>query len=94
MRAPDSSCSYLSSSLLAHDIALDSGMAQRPARDVDPQKVIETVKSGVKATGYNEFSLLSLSCSDWLSLPAGALGVFASPLMRCACLLYEPQNTV
>lgn len=46
------------------------GMVQRPARDVAPEKVIETVKDGVKKTGYNEFSLLSLSCSDWLSLPS------------------------
>lgn len=46
------------------------GMVQRPARDVDPDTVIDTVKKGVEATGYNEFSLLSLSCSDWLSLPS------------------------
>lgn len=46
------------------------GMVQRPARDVSPEEVIKTVKEGVKATGYNEFSLLSLSCSDWLSLPS------------------------
>lgn len=46
------------------------GMVQRPARDVEPEAVIKTVKEGVKATGYNEFSLLSLSCSDWLSLPS------------------------
>jgi len=32
--------------------------------------VIETVEKGMRATGYNEFSLLSLSCSDYLSLPA------------------------
>lgn len=46
------------------------GMVQRPARDVAPEDVIRTVKEGVKTTGYNEFSLLSLSCSDWLSLPS------------------------
>lgn len=46
------------------------GMVQRPARDVAPEDVIRTVKEGVKSTGYNEFSLLSLSCSDWLSLPS------------------------
>eukprot|EP00177_Eucheuma_denticulatum_P006403 GFKZ01011686.1.p1 GENE.GFKZ01011686.1~~GFKZ01011686.1.p1 ORF type:complete len:994 (-),score=120.20 GFKZ01011686.1:747-3728(-) len=49
------------------------GMVQRPARDVPPETVIETVKQGVKSTGYNEFSLLSLSCSDWLSLPSVGL---------------------
>lgn len=46
------------------------GMVQRPARDVAPEDVIRAVKEGVKTTGYNEFSLLSLSCSDWLSLPS------------------------
>eukprot|EP00178_Gracilaria_changii_P019078 TRINITY_DN55533_c0_g1_i1.p1 TRINITY_DN55533_c0_g1~~TRINITY_DN55533_c0_g1_i1.p1 ORF type:complete len:986 (+),score=107.61 TRINITY_DN55533_c0_g1_i1:523-3480(+) len=46
------------------------GMVQRPARDVNPNEVIRTVKEGVKTTGYDEFSLLSLSCSDWLSLPS------------------------
>ena len=46
------------------------GMLTRPARDVEPEKVIEAIESGVRQTGYNEFSLLSLSCSDYLSLPA------------------------
>ena len=46
------------------------GMLTRPAHDVEPEKVIETVEKGMRATGYNEFSLLSLSCSDYLSLPA------------------------
>jgi radical SAM-linked protein len=46
------------------------GMLTRPARDVEPQQVIETVEQGMRATGYNEFSLLSLSCSDYLALPA------------------------
>jgi radical SAM family uncharacterized protein/radical SAM-linked protein len=46
------------------------GMLTRPARDVEPEKVVETVEKGMRATGYNEFSLLSLSCSDYLSLPA------------------------
>jgi radical SAM family uncharacterized protein/radical SAM-linked protein len=46
------------------------GMLTRPARDVDPEKVIEAVEKGMRATGYNEFSLLSLSCSDYLALPA------------------------
>lgn len=45
-------------------------MVQRPARDVDPQVVVQAVKDGIEKTGYNEFSLLSLSCSDWLSLPS------------------------
>ncbi|MDF5721703.1 MAG: TIGR03960 family B12-binding radical SAM protein [Rhizonema sp. PD37] len=46
------------------------GMLTRPARDVEPEKVIEAIESGMRQTGYNEFSLLSLSCSDYLSLPA------------------------
>ncbi|WP_017652914.1 TIGR03936 family radical SAM-associated protein [Fortiea contorta] len=46
------------------------GMLTRPARDVEPQKVVEAIEQGMRATGYNEFSLLSLSCSDYLSLPA------------------------
>ncbi|HIK50396.1 MAG TPA: TIGR03960 family B12-binding radical SAM protein [Oscillatoriales cyanobacterium M59_W2019_021] len=46
------------------------GMLTRPARDVEPEKVIEAIEKGMRQTGYNEFSLLSLSCSDYLSLPA------------------------
>jgi radical SAM family uncharacterized protein/radical SAM-linked protein len=46
------------------------GMLTRPARDVDPDAVVEGIVEGMRATGYNEFSLLSLSCSDYLSLPA------------------------
>ena len=45
------------------------GMLTRPARDVDPQKVVDAIEQGMRATGYNEFSLLSLSCSDYLALP-------------------------
>jgi radical SAM family uncharacterized protein/radical SAM-linked protein len=46
------------------------GMLTRPARDVEPDKVVAAIEQGMRATGYNEFSLLSLSCSDYLSLPA------------------------
>lgn len=46
------------------------GMLTRPARDVEPSDVIETIEKGMRATGHNEFSLLSLSCSDYLALPA------------------------
>lgn len=46
------------------------GMLTRPARDVEPEDVVNAIEKGVRATGYNEFSLLSLSCSDYLSLPA------------------------
>ncbi|BCX06756.1 MAG: B12-binding protein [Fischerella sp.] len=46
------------------------GMLTRPARDVEPEKVVAAIEKGMRETGYNEFSLLSLSCSDYLSLPA------------------------
>lgn len=46
------------------------GMLTRPARDVEPQQVVEAIEQGMRATGYSEFSLLSLSCSDYLALPA------------------------
>ncbi len=45
------------------------GMLTRPARDVAPDKIIKAVENGIKETGYSDFSLLSLSCSDYLSLP-------------------------
>jgi radical SAM family uncharacterized protein/radical SAM-linked protein len=46
------------------------GMLTRPARDVEPDQVVAAIEQGMRDTGYNEFSLLSLSCSDYLSLPA------------------------
>ncbi len=46
------------------------GMLTRPARDVEPEQVVEAIEEGMRATGYNEFSLLSLSCSDYLALPS------------------------
>jgi len=46
------------------------GMLTRPARDVDPKEVIRTVERGMEKTGYSDFSLLSLSCSDYLALPS------------------------
>ncbi len=46
------------------------GMLTRPARDVEPEQVISTIEKGMRTTGFNEFSLLSLSCSDYLALPA------------------------
>jgi radical SAM superfamily enzyme YgiQ (UPF0313 family) len=49
------------------------GMLTRPARDVDPEAVIAAVEEGVRKTGYTDFSLLSLSCSDYLALPAVGL---------------------
>jgi radical SAM family uncharacterized protein/radical SAM-linked protein len=46
------------------------GMLTRPARDVEPAAIVDAIEQGMRATGYNEFSLLSLSCSDYLALPA------------------------
>ena len=51
------------------------GMLTRPARDVAPDQVVEAIEQGMRATGYNEFSLLSLSCSDYLALPAVGLEI-------------------
>jgi radical SAM family uncharacterized protein/radical SAM-linked protein len=51
------------------------GMLTRPARDVEPDEVVENIVEGMKATGFNEFSLLSLSCSDYLSLPSVGLEI-------------------
>ncbi len=46
------------------------GMLTRPARDAEPEAVVEAVEEGMRRTGYSDFSLLSLSCSDYLALPA------------------------
>ncbi len=46
------------------------GMLTRPARDVHPNDIINSVEQGIGKTGYSDFSLLSLSCSDYLALPA------------------------
>ncbi len=46
------------------------GMLTRPARDVEPDQIINAVEKGMEKTGYSDFSLLSLSCSDYLALPA------------------------
>ena len=51
------------------------GMLTRPARDVDPDRVVQAVEEGIRKTGYNEFSLLSLSCSDYLALPSVGLEI-------------------
>jgi len=51
------------------------GMLTRPARDVSPEDVVNAVEEGMRKTGYNEFSLLSLSCSDYLALPAVGLEI-------------------
>ncbi|MFN5221432.1 MAG: TIGR03960 family B12-binding radical SAM protein [Cyanobacteriota bacterium] len=46
------------------------GMLTRPARDVEPEEVFEAVEEGMRRTGYSDCSRRSLSCSDYLALPA------------------------
>ena len=50
-------------------------MLTRPARDVEPERVVAAVADGLRKTGYSEFSLLSLSCSDYLALPSVGLQI-------------------
>jgi len=38
------------------------GMLPRPARDGEAEAVIDAITVGMRQTGYNELSLLSLSC--------------------------------
>src|SRR6185503_15497464 len=42
-----------------------AGMIYRPVRERDPEKVIETLASAVKKSGYDEVSLTSLSTADY-----------------------------
>ncbi|WP_267384497.1 TIGR03960 family B12-binding radical SAM protein [Cyanobacterium sp. uoEpiScrs1] len=51
------------------------GMLTRPARDVEPEQIVNILEKGIRQTGHNEFSLLSLSCSDYLSLPSVGLEI-------------------
>lgn len=52
------------------------GMLTCPIPDVKLDQVVDGIEAGMQATGYNEFSLLSLSCSDYLSyLSLPAVGI-------------------
>lgn len=42
-----------------------AGMVTRPIRERSVSEIIETIQKAVKATGYNEVGLLSLSSSDY-----------------------------
>ncbi len=42
-----------------------AGMIYRPVRERHPQKIIEYAEKGLKATGFEELSLLSLSSGDY-----------------------------
>ncbi|MBE9531403.1 MAG: TIGR03960 family B12-binding radical SAM protein, partial [Proteobacteria bacterium] len=45
-----------------------AGMVTRPARERDPADVIRIIREGIKNTGYDEVSLLSLSTGDYCSI--------------------------
>ena len=45
-----------------------AGMVDRPLRERDPAKVVEIVEEGLRNTGYDEVSLLSLSAGDYCSI--------------------------
>ncbi len=45
-----------------------AGMVTRPIRERDPQKIIDIVKEGLRNTGYDEVSLLSLSTGDYCNI--------------------------
>ncbi len=42
-----------------------AGMIYRPVRERDPEKIVETVVSAVKKSGYDDVSLTSLSTADY-----------------------------
>ena len=42
-----------------------AGMIYRPLRERSPKNILQLVKDGLKATGYDEVSLLSLSTGDY-----------------------------
>jgi len=45
-----------------------AGIIYRPYRERSPQKVLELAREGLKSTGYEELSLLSLSAGDYSSI--------------------------
>jgi len=45
-----------------------AGIIYRPYRERSPEKVLELARQGLKATGYEELSLLSLSAGDYSSI--------------------------
>lgn len=45
-----------------------AGIIYRPYRERTPEKVLELAREGLKATGYEELSLLSLSAGDYSSI--------------------------
>ncbi len=45
-----------------------AGMIGRPLRERDPKQVVEIIEEGLRSTGYDEVSLLSLSTGDYCSI--------------------------
>jgi radical SAM-linked protein len=54
-----------------------AGMIYRPVRERNPETLLRLAKESLDATGYEEISLASLSCSDY-----GRLGEFLRALQR------------
>ncbi|MCP6717699.1 radical SAM protein, partial [Klebsiella pneumoniae] len=52
-----------------------AGMIYRPVRERSPEKLFELAEKLVKATGYEEMSLSSLSTSDYSHLKELILGL-------------------
>jgi radical SAM family uncharacterized protein/radical SAM-linked protein len=42
-----------------------AGMISRPLRERDPRQIVEIAREGIRNTGYDEISLLSLSSADY-----------------------------
>jgi len=42
-----------------------AGMITRPLRERDPRQIVEIARAGIRNTGYDEISLLSLSSADY-----------------------------
>jgi len=45
-----------------------AGFIYRPVRERSPETILKTVRRACAATGYDELSLLSLSCTDYTSI--------------------------
>lgn len=54
-----------------------AGMIYRPLRDRTPDKVAEIVREGLKNTGYDEVSLMSLSTGDYSSIQGLLTGLMS-----------------
>ncbi|MCX8117334.1 MAG: TIGR03936 family radical SAM-associated protein [Desulfobacterota bacterium] len=48
----------------------EAGFIYRPYRERDPQEILKLLRAGLKGTGYEEVSLLSLSAGDYSLMPS------------------------